>query len=104
MSVGQHSPEVPIGLLLPDPPQKALQRGRLPEGLNRVVELRQVGIRERCVELLVARLAQRRAILGLATFLPRHVSLAELTDFRFPLDVPHPRILGGKALAADKRG
>jgi len=113
--VGKDRPEVPTGVLLPDPLQKRLQRDRLAEGLDRVVELGEVVVRKRRVKLLMARLAEWRAVLGLAALLhglevmlrdqvSRNVSLAEPTDFRFRPDVAHSANSRQRELAADEHG
>ena len=94
-------PEIPIWALPANPIQKRLEQRRVAQGLDAVVQPRQVRVAERRVHLLVARLAERRAMLGLAAFLPglemmlgdqarRDSALAEFA--RDPLIVVVPRM------------
>ncbi len=63
--------EIAIGLLLLDPSQEWLEQRRLPQSRDRRVVLRQVGVAEDGVDLLVTWPAQWRPVLGLAALLFR---------------------------------
>src|SRR5688572_238718 len=68
VTVRRDRAEVAVGLLLRDPFQERLERLGLPQGREVVVELREFLVRERRVDLLVARLAQRGLVRVLAAF------------------------------------
>jgi hypothetical protein len=66
MEAGANGAKIPAGLLFPDPLEKGLKFRRAPQRLDRWVELLQLNVREYCMKLLVAWLAERDALLGLA--------------------------------------
>jgi hypothetical protein len=89
-------PEIPIRTPLSNPFQKWFEQRRLAQAFNAVIRPRQVRVPKRRVHLLMTRLAQRRAVLGLTALLPglemmlrdqprRDSALAEFT--RAPLIV-----------------
>ena len=71
MRIARDCPEIPVRLLFSDPLQKWLKLRRFAERFERGVHPRQVVVRECRVDLLVTRLAQRHAVIGLAALLFR---------------------------------
>jgi hypothetical protein len=70
VGVGHDRAEIAIRFLFADPLQKGLKLRRIAEQLDSIVEPRQFGIGPDRVKLLVARLAERRAMLGFSALLP----------------------------------
>ena len=69
MQVGPRRGEVAMRVLLSDPGEEGLQLWRGSQGRKVVVEPGELRVGIRRVQLLVARPAKRRAVLGLATLL-----------------------------------
>ena len=70
MGIGHDSAEIAIRLLLADPFEERLKLRRFAQQFDSIVKPRQFRIRPRRVQLLVAGLAERRAMLSFAAFLP----------------------------------
>ena len=104
VGVGRGGAEVPIRLLLADPLEERLQQRRIAKCGEVGVAARQVRVRKRGVNLLVARPAKRSAVLGLAALLARrevvlrdetlgHESAAQLTALNVDVSRVHAQEL-----------
>jgi hypothetical protein len=69
MGMGRDRAEIPIRLLSANPFQEGLKLRRFPQRIEVMVRPRQLTVAERRVYLLVARPAQRHAIVGFAALL-----------------------------------